>query len=237
MTRTASSTGPPASTDQTSRPLRSSRCLTRCMRTISQAGRHLDPILCHSTSSCSNRRFRRTPATSSGCAPIPALRLHLVKPLGFRLDAKSVRRAGLDYHELADVHGPRRLRRLPRERSRAAALVRILDTRHAPPRRGARGARATCWCSARKRADCRRRCWPRVARERMLRIPMPPAIAQPQSLECGGRGGVRSVAPVGIRRGGRPAVTPRPQSFSVFTVRCISAMTASLGASPSYSTR
>jgi tRNA (cytidine/uridine-2'-O-)-methyltransferase len=30
-------------------------------------------------------------------------RLHLVQPLGFRLDAKSVRRSGLDYHELADV--------------------------------------------------------------------------------------------------------------------------------------
>ncbi len=29
--------------------------------------------------------------------------LHLVKPLGFRLDEKSVRRAGLDYRELADV--------------------------------------------------------------------------------------------------------------------------------------
>jgi tRNA (cytidine/uridine-2'-O-)-methyltransferase len=29
--------------------------------------------------------------------------LHLVRPLGFRLDAKSVRRAGLDYHELAAV--------------------------------------------------------------------------------------------------------------------------------------
>ena len=30
-------------------------------------------------------------------------RLHLVKPLGFRLDARSVRRSGLDYRELADV--------------------------------------------------------------------------------------------------------------------------------------
>lgn len=30
--------------------------------------------------------------------------LHLVEPLGFALDARSVRRAGLDYHELADVH-------------------------------------------------------------------------------------------------------------------------------------
>jgi tRNA (cytidine/uridine-2'-O-)-methyltransferase len=31
-------------------------------------------------------------------------RLHLVQPLGFRLDARSVRRSGLDYHELAEVH-------------------------------------------------------------------------------------------------------------------------------------
>jgi tRNA (cytidine/uridine-2'-O-)-methyltransferase len=29
--------------------------------------------------------------------------LHLVEPLGFRLDDRSLRRAGLDYHELADV--------------------------------------------------------------------------------------------------------------------------------------
>ncbi|HSW34425.1 MAG TPA: TrmH family RNA methyltransferase, partial [Steroidobacteraceae bacterium] len=29
--------------------------------------------------------------------------LHLVSPLGFRLDAKAVRRAGLDYRELADL--------------------------------------------------------------------------------------------------------------------------------------
>jgi tRNA (cytidine/uridine-2'-O-)-methyltransferase len=34
-------------------------------------------------------------------------RLHLVRPLGFSLDARSVRRAGLDYRELAEVseHG------------------------------------------------------------------------------------------------------------------------------------
>ena len=29
--------------------------------------------------------------------------LHLVKPLGFRLDNKSLQRSGLDYHDLADV--------------------------------------------------------------------------------------------------------------------------------------
>jgi tRNA (cytidine/uridine-2'-O-)-methyltransferase len=30
-------------------------------------------------------------------------RLHLVRPFGFRLDARAVRRAGLDYRELAEV--------------------------------------------------------------------------------------------------------------------------------------
>lgn len=30
--------------------------------------------------------------------------LHLVEPLGFTLEDKQLRRAGLDYHDLADVH-------------------------------------------------------------------------------------------------------------------------------------
>jgi tRNA (cytidine/uridine-2'-O-)-methyltransferase len=36
------------------------------------------------------------------CANVGAT-LHLVKPLGFRLDDKSLQRSGLDYHDLADV--------------------------------------------------------------------------------------------------------------------------------------
>jgi tRNA (cytidine/uridine-2'-O-)-methyltransferase len=36
------------------------------------------------------------------CANMGAT-LHLVKPLGFRLDDKSLQRSGLDYHDLADV--------------------------------------------------------------------------------------------------------------------------------------
>ena len=30
-------------------------------------------------------------------------RLHLIEPLGFSLDEKKVRRAGLDYHDMANV--------------------------------------------------------------------------------------------------------------------------------------
>lgn len=37
------------------------------------------------------------------CANIGA-RLHLVHPLGFSMDAAKLRRAGLDYRDLADVH-------------------------------------------------------------------------------------------------------------------------------------
>jgi tRNA (cytidine/uridine-2'-O-)-methyltransferase len=37
-------------------------------------------------------------AANTGC------RLHLVEPLGFSLDEKRLRRAGLDYHEWAEVH-------------------------------------------------------------------------------------------------------------------------------------
>ena len=36
-------------------------------------------------------------AANTGC------RLHLVEPLGFSMDDKLLRRAGLDYHEFADV--------------------------------------------------------------------------------------------------------------------------------------
>jgi len=31
-------------------------------------------------------------------------RLHLIEPLGFSLDARAVRRAGLDYHQMTQVH-------------------------------------------------------------------------------------------------------------------------------------
>jgi tRNA (cytidine/uridine-2'-O-)-methyltransferase len=36
------------------------------------------------------------------CANTGAM-LHLIKPLGFRLDDKSLKRSGLDYHDLTDV--------------------------------------------------------------------------------------------------------------------------------------
>ena len=72
-------------------------------------------------------------AANTGCA------LHLVEPLGFSMDDKLLRRAGLDYHEWADV----------RRHADWAALVR--HCRPEPPRcfafttRGARTAHDVCW--------------------------------------------------------------------------------------------
>jgi len=52
-------------------------------------------------------------------------RLHLVEPLGFALEDKQLRRAGLDYHEYAtlQVHA-----------SLDAALAAIVQRQHTPPR-------------------------------------------------------------------------------------------------------
>ena len=52
-------------------------------------------------------------------------RLHLVRPLGFDLDDKQMRRAGLDYHEYA---------RLQVHDDLDAALAAIAETSGAPPR-------------------------------------------------------------------------------------------------------
>jgi len=55
-------------------------------------------------------------AANTGC------RLHLVEPLGFSMDDKHLRRAGLDYHEYAEV-------------KRHAGWQAFLDTERPPPER------------------------------------------------------------------------------------------------------
>ena len=55
-------------------------------------------------------------AANTGC------HLHLVEPLGFSMDDKRMRRAGLDYHEYAHI-------------LRHASWRALLDTQHPPPER------------------------------------------------------------------------------------------------------
>ena len=55
------------------------------------------------------------------CANVGAT-LHLIEPLGFTLDDRLLRRAGLDYHELTDVHVHQHLGVLLGELSDAGSL-------------------------------------------------------------------------------------------------------------------
>jgi len=55
-------------------------------------------------------------AANTGCS------LHLVEPLGFSMDDKHMRRAGLDYHEYTEI-------------KRHASWQAFLDTEHPPPER------------------------------------------------------------------------------------------------------
>ena len=127
-----------------------------------------------STSSCTSRRSRRTPATSSACAPTRGARLHLIEPLGFDIDEKAVRRAGMDYAELADVQV---WRVAARECMAALGQPRwfAISTRGATRYDSAqlRGRRCVRVRAGDARA-CRRRCSRRVRRTQRLRIPMRP---------------------------------------------------------------
>ncbi len=96
--------------------------------------------------------------------------LHLIKPIGFRLDRKSVRRAGLDYDELATVHVHENYA------AARAAICRETGSRSKPAAHGATSTRnsrpAMCCCSVRNGAVCRRKCWAPIAPGNVLSLPM-----------------------------------------------------------------
>ena len=62
--------------------------------------------------------------------------LHLIEPLGFTLDAKSCRRAGLDYHNLANVAKHENLKNclLSLGKPRLFAVTKFATQRYASPR-------------------------------------------------------------------------------------------------------
>ena len=50
-----------------------------------------------------NWKFHQTRGILFGCVPTPDSALHLINPLGFELDDRRARRAGLDYRKLAKM--------------------------------------------------------------------------------------------------------------------------------------
>ena len=85
--------------------------------------------------------------------------LHLIEPLGFSLDEREVKRAGLDYWEHVDLHvwpsWDAFERQLPDLGD--AYFFRRRPSASIGTRRSAR-RKAWCSCSAGKRRDCRRGC-------------------------------------------------------------------------------
>ena len=127
-------------------------------------------------------------------------RLHLVEPLGFSMDDKQLRRAGLDYHEMATVRVHRGLGRLPRRRCAERRIFAVEHPRAAcayaevrlPGRRCLRLRRRDRGPSGRTSS----RAFPP---DRRLRLPMRPGQPQPQPLQRGRGGGVRGLATAGFR--------------------------------------
>ena len=109
------------------------------------------------TSSWSNPRSRRTPATSRACARRPAARCIWSNRWGSSIDDRALKRAGLDYwHAVRLVVHPSLdafLADFPAER-----CWWIETTGADALRAGARSRAATRWSSARKPARCRPSC-------------------------------------------------------------------------------
>jgi len=140
----------------------------------------------------------RTPAISCGLAANTGMRLHLVKPLGFRLSDRALKRAGLDYGALADVRV--HLNWETCASSLAPQRCFAFTTRGAVGYTEAAFAAGDALVFGRKRAGSRE--LPRDNRpERRLRIPMRAGAGASTSRTRRG-GGVRSVAAARIRRCG-----------------------------------
>ncbi len=132
-------------------------------------------------------------AANTGCE------LHLVKPLGFRLDRKSVRRAGLDYDELATVHLHENF-----AAARAALTGNWFAIETGAPRRHVDVKFVAGRCAA-VRLGTARTAGRSAGRDR----PAQPGVAadargqpQPEPVECRGDRGLRGVAPGRVRRRG-----------------------------------
>ena len=82
--------------------------------------------------------------------------LHLIEPLGFAIDDKRMKRAGLDYWHLLDVRMYKNLNEFLRKIQTGAISTRP-PRRHMPTTRWST-ATATICCSAKRQRGCRKAC-------------------------------------------------------------------------------
>ena len=98
--------------------------------------------------------------------------LHLVEPLGFSVDDRQLRRAGLDYHELASmrVHPDW----LSCKTVLAGRRLFAFTTRSARLFQSVAFAPGDVFVFGRRRPACRMRFWPEFRPDRRVRLPMVP---------------------------------------------------------------
>jgi tRNA (cytidine/uridine-2'-O-)-methyltransferase len=106
-----------------------------------------------------------------------ATELHLIEPLGFRMDDRELKRAGLDYHEYARVRVHRDFatcqRALNEERRRHYFALATTATRSLYDARFEAGDVLVFGCESRGLADD---VLAQFAPENLLRIPMRPGV-------------------------------------------------------------
>ncbi len=110
-----------------------------------------------STSSCSIRKFPHNTGAAGRLALATGSRLHLIRPLGFSLDEKHVRRTGLDYWAKVDLHVWDSLEEL-KQAADPSARFWYLSTKARRSHWEADFREGITWSSARNPADCRKAC-------------------------------------------------------------------------------
>lgn len=110
-----------------------------------------------STSSCFIRKFRIIRELPGRLALATGSRLHLIKPLGFSLDEKHVRRTGLDYWAKVDLHVWDSLEEL-KQAAAPGAQFWYLSTKAPRSHWDAVFHAGTIWFLDRNPEDCRKAC-------------------------------------------------------------------------------
>ena len=91
-------------------------------------------------------------AANTGCT------LHLIEPLGFSMDDKHMRRAGLDYHEYANLRRHVDWQAFLAQEQPDPERMFALTTRGSRAAHGVVLRQAIGWCLARKRGACHLSC-------------------------------------------------------------------------------
>ncbi|MFV9474427.1 tRNA (cytidine(34)-2'-O)-methyltransferase [Advenella sp. RU8] len=102
------------------------------------------------------------------------IQLHLVKPLGFMLDDKRLRRAGLDYHEWADIKVHDNLQEAINSTGAAAGHIFAISTKGQRHIGNISIADGDVFIFGRETAGLKPEEWETIGIENAVRLPMRP---------------------------------------------------------------